>query len=109
MRTSEEQQRLYRLAMGELTTHVCGGKRDVDNCAACAYTVYPKKIPNVAGWARVMVQAGQHVEDRHLRAELDRTDNVPYVEALKEDLATFQPAVYRRLMGLPRIEDVTVG
>lgn len=88
----------------------CGGtkaeKRENENltrasCGACVLNGYQDRDdnehdyssgPNYAGWARIYVEAARAIPKKWheaFKAELLRTDNPAYVEALKSDIATF--------------------
>jgi hypothetical protein len=75
-----------------LNDHYPHTKRDPLNCGACALAMGDETGPNYSGWARIYVEAGKHVPKKWHTAfllELHRTDNMPYVEALKKSIKTF--------------------
>lgn len=91
---SKEAEQRRAMARQELYSHGHAPTRSRlvrDNCTACVHgeARAKGKIPNVAGWARVWVQGGWRIPPARLARELARTDNLPYVEALKRDIATF--------------------
>lgn len=66
-----------------------------ENCGACVLNGYVPRgekrgeRPNYAGWARIFVEVGKPMPREWLEAELARTDNAPYVAALKRSIVTF--------------------
>jgi hypothetical protein len=89
MKTDFNQERLQALSiLGES----CLGKNTRFHTGNCAHCEIRKDIPNYSGWARVYVQAGEPIRKAQAQAflqELSRVDNIPYVEALKEDIIHF--------------------
>lgn len=90
----------YKQAVNLLTQHDCGNSRTIlarENCGACVLngfhdTEQTPIAPNYSGWARVYVQACKQIPRKYAGAfmfELSRTDNIPYVEALKEDVINY--------------------
>jgi len=97
-----------RMASQELYRHWAHSSR-VDErmeCSACTLQGYTpsgkeyaelkeqtrKDGPNYAGWARVYVEAGAKVPHKWreaFKAELDRTDNPAYVNALRHSIAVW--------------------
>ncbi len=68
-----------------------GSKPDPDNCEACAIRTGGREGPNVAGWARLFVEAQRPVPKKWREAfqrELD-SDNRAYANALQRSIVTF--------------------
>jgi hypothetical protein len=83
-------------------THYSGCKGDLDNCSACALLSADRRGPNYAGWPLVYMQSGRRIPQRYFDAllkELDRTDNVLYVQNLLKHLSEhgYNIEVIRRL------------
>lgn len=101
--SQEEAQHLSNTARQCLTRHECQGKRDPDmrdNCGACVLSGYERREergtakregPNYAGWVRIYVELGivPVKFKKAALAELERMDNVLYLNALKRDIVTF--------------------
>lgn len=63
----------------------CNG-RDLDNCSACALTDTRQPAPNYSAWPLAYMEAGRAIPAKWrdaFKAELARTDNLPYVANLK--------------------------
>ena len=70
----------------------CIGAKDRFHAGNCAHCEIRKTVPNYSGWARVYVQAGKTISKKQssaFLAELSRTDNLPYVKALRQDIEYF--------------------
>lgn len=75
--------------MSEFTHYPgCRGK-DPQNCSACALLHAGEEGPNYAGWPLAFMQNRIRIPKRYmkaLKAETERTDNMAYVENLKNQL-----------------------
>lgn len=106
-----------------LTYHghsIADGQYDLvrDNCAACQFRKcvdrfgIVQQAPNVAGWARTVVQAGLMVRPSVLEDHIKECDNDGYLSHLMRDLQSFStdPAFDTRYgaseFGDPSAEDV---
>lgn len=67
--------------------HYAGCKHnDPDNCSACALTDTRQDQPNYAGWPLAYMENGRAIPAKWrkaFQAELNRTDNKPYVNNLR--------------------------
>lgn len=64
--------------------------RDPDNCSACALTDTRQAAPNYAAWPLAYMENGRAIPAKWrdaFKAELARTDNLPYVEHIKAKMA----------------------
>ncbi len=72
-------------------THYAGCKHnDPDNCSACALTDTRQDQPNYAGWPLAYMENGRTIPAKWrkaFQAELNRTDNMPYVNNLRRTMA----------------------
>lgn len=63
--------------------------KDLDNCNACALLYAGEEGPNYAGWPLSFLSTGRPIPSKYMEAlkkELKRTDNMAYVNNLKEHL-----------------------
>ena len=68
------------------------GFRDPDNCSACALTDTRQARPNYAAWPLAYMANRRAIPAKWrkaFRAELARTDNLPYVANIKRHIDTF--------------------
>lgn len=96
--SADEARSLRGTARACLSRHDCGphprDRMARENCGACVLNA--SEHPNYAGWERLFVQAGRKVHPSALAAALARTDNLPYVNALRRDLATWPQSEAKR-------------
>lgn len=63
-------------------------RADMLNCSACAL-MFAEHAPNYAAWPLAFLESGRAIPERYLPAlkeELNRTDNMAYVDNLKQKL-----------------------
>jgi hypothetical protein len=61
----------------------------MENCGACILLASGEDGPNYAGWPLAFIQAGRSIPYKYKKAlakELNRTDNLAYVNNLKSKL-----------------------
>lgn len=78
--------------MSEFTHYTGCRYKDIDNCSACALLNAGEEGPNYAGWPIAFIQSGRRIPNKYknaLEKELQRTDNIPYVENLKRLLGDY--------------------
>jgi hypothetical protein len=81
-----------QLQADAILAEACIGSKDRFHAGNCAHCEIRKTVPNYSGWARIYVQAGKKISKKQapeFLKELERTDNMPYVKALKEDIEFF--------------------
>lgn len=65
------------------------GHKDMENCGACVLLYSGKEGPNYAAWPLAFIENGRRIPSKYigaLRLELRRTDNMPYLNNLKDKL-----------------------
>jgi hypothetical protein len=64
-------------------------RKDMENCGACALLYAGEEGPNYAAWPLSFLKSGRAIPSKYLGAlkkELQRTDNMAYVNNLKAHL-----------------------
>lgn len=75
--------------MSEFTHYTGCNRKDPENCSACALTTGGENGPNYAGWPLAYLINNRIIPKVWLGAlkkELTRTDNLAYVQNLREQL-----------------------
>jgi hypothetical protein len=65
---------------------------DPDNCSGCALTDTRQDAPNYSAWPLVYMENRRSIPAKWreaFRAEMNRTDNMPYVENIKRTIAKY--------------------
>jgi len=92
MEQTREQRRA--MAIRELNDHYDHKRRDPDNCIGCAHQENP---PNVAGWLRVWIAAGNTIPAEHFVTEITyaQEENQAYFKAILQEVKDFGLTVER--------------
>jgi hypothetical protein len=75
--------------MNEFIHYGHRSRKDMENCSACVLLFSGSEGPNYAGWPLSFIQNGRRIPEKYMKAlaqELTRTDNMAYVNNLKEKL-----------------------